>query len=332
MSKKYHITDDGPKVCVASIQSCRVGGDATTEHYQDLGVAQQVYEKQMKSETFVTHSKKENVNHEVLERDKPKASQALESWKTKTGSKLITDDQAKKWTELYKELDAYHRSKGNPLDNKINGIGLDRDSRITSKMRKLQVSLNAVESGRATPWAVIENNGRLPSYKSDSDLETIRAAANELKQAQEAYDAIPAPEKDIREQTIPLEKQVEGATIYGTKVTKRQAELFTIINDTRDDEEDLIKKVKADGANIEDYDHFRENFYAMRKAAQNELQESLPKFPKEKETAALRNAQGKLTQAQTQRQKDWVQGAGKQAAYYNNIESPEKAKFMNPLG
>lgn len=43
MAKKFHITDDGPKECLAGVRSCPKGG----EHYESFNEATNVYVKQL---------------------------------------------------------------------------------------------------------------------------------------------------------------------------------------------------------------------------------------------------------------------------------------------
>lgn len=55
MTKRFHITNDGPKECVASIQDCKVGAQSVgekVEHFTDKKEAQAAYEKLMEADLF----------------------------------------------------------------------------------------------------------------------------------------------------------------------------------------------------------------------------------------------------------------------------------------
>lgn len=50
MQKKIHITEDGPKLCIASVKDCKYS--ETSNHYESFAQAQAVYEAQKSSEIF----------------------------------------------------------------------------------------------------------------------------------------------------------------------------------------------------------------------------------------------------------------------------------------
>lgn len=56
MTVKYHITENGPRVCTASERKCPIGGD----HFYDLEKADVFYMDKMKMETFATYQPSKN--------------------------------------------------------------------------------------------------------------------------------------------------------------------------------------------------------------------------------------------------------------------------------
>lgn len=55
--RKFHITEDGPKECSASVKACPVGG----EHFTDVQLARKEYENQQRDKIFSTLKKNKKV-------------------------------------------------------------------------------------------------------------------------------------------------------------------------------------------------------------------------------------------------------------------------------
>lgn len=256
---KYHITDNGPAVCTASVRPCPIGG--AESHFTSKKAAQEAYEKKMSSLVLPRKRKLELVDELIANGEKYYPKEALvklsqfikESpytplvvvpagsalYNTAIPGKEIHDYDFTVFTAPYHSLKKATHSMRGEID--VNYLGVDRLSTITTRSTPFSEAVFARRVGHGlnglpdNPYSALLASFRVPEIKYFDTVDDV------MRSHRQQFEEPVSPENSVDFRNF---KHTVRWTIYQKRWGVTEGPFDPRLND---EERELFLKTLASG-------------------------------------------------------------------------------------